>query len=159
MSAMPVPTGQLAPDFTLTDQYGQRVTLSQFRGAKNVLLMFYPAAFTGICTSELCTLRDRAPDLDSEDTVVVGVSCDRVPSLKIYATQEHIDFPLLSDFWPHGEVARAYGVFLESHGIATRATFVIDKQGVVRWSVVNGPGDPRDIDAISAAVADLARAA
>ncbi len=158
MSATPVQMGQLAPDFTLTDQYGQQVTLSQFRGAKNVVLMFYPAAFTGICTSELCTLRDRTPDLEGDDTVVVGVSCDRVPSLKIFATQESIDYPLLSDFWPHGDVARAYGVFLESHGIATRATFVIDKEGVVRWSVVNGPGDARDIDAISAAVADLAAA-
>ncbi len=153
-----IEVGRLAPDFTLTDQYGQQVTLSQYRGRKNVILMFYPAAFTGICTSELCALRDRTPDLATDDTVVVGVSCDRVPSLKIFATKEGIDYPLLSDFWPHGDVARAYGVFLDSHGIATRATFVIDKEGLVRWSLVNGPGDARDIDAISAAVADLAPA-
>jgi len=154
-AATSVEVGQLAPDFSLVNQYGQQVTLSQFRGAKNVVVMFYPAAFTGICTSELCTLRDRTPELEGDDTVVLGVSCDRVPSLKIFATQEGIDYSLLSDFWPHGDVARAYGVFLDSHGIATRATFLVDKEGVVRWSVVNGPGEARDIDEITAAVAAL----
>ena len=154
-AATSVEVGQLAPDFSLVNQYGQQVTLSQFRGTKNVVVMFYPAAFTGICTSELCTLRDRTPELEGDDTVVLGVSCDRVPSLKIFATQEGIDYSLLSDFWPHGDVARAYGVFLDSHGIATRATFLVDKEGVVRWSVVNGPGEARDIDEITAAVAAL----
>lgn len=150
--------GQPAPDFTLTDQFGQQVTLSEFRGDKNVVLTFYPAAFTGICTSELCTLRDRIPDFDRDDTVIVGVSCDRVPSLKVFATQEGIDYPLLSDFWPHGVVSRDYGVFLASHGVSTRATFVIDKEGVVRWSVINGPGDPRDMALVAEAVAAVAGA-
>jgi peroxiredoxin len=148
--------GQAAPDFTLTNQYGQKVSLSDYRGRKNVVLTFYPAAFTGLCTGELCALRDRAPVLDNDDTAIVGVSCDRMPSLKVFAAQEGIDYPLLSDFWPHGEVSRAYGVFLESHGISTRATFVIDKDGVLRWSVVNGPGEVRDADEIASAVAALA---
>ncbi len=151
-----IEVGQLAPDFTLTSQYGQPVTLSEFRGSKNVVLMFYPAAFTGICTSELCALRDRAPEFDTDDVVVLGVSTDRVPTLKVYAAQEGIEYPLLSDFWPHGEVAQAYGVFLDTTGIATRGTFVIDKAGVVRWGVVNHPGVARNIDDIAAAVADLA---
>lgn len=155
VDAAVVEVGQLAPDFTLTNQFGQPVTLSDFRGQKNVVLMFYPAAFTGICTNELCSMRDRTPEFDSEDTVVLGISCDRVPSLKMYAEQEGIAYPLLSDFWPHGEVSKAYGVFLDSHGISTRGTFVIDTEGVIRWSVVNGPGDARDIDAIAAAVAAL----
>ena len=152
---MSVEVGQAAPEFTLTNQYGQQVSLSDYRAEKNVVLMFYPAAFTGICTNELCTLRDRTPEFDSEDTVILGVSCDRVPSLKMFAEQEGIEYPLLSDFWPHGEVSRAYGVFLESHGISTRGTFVIDKDGVIRWSVVNGPGEIRDADQLLAAVAEL----
>lgn len=153
---MPAVVGQPAPEFTLTNQYGQPVALSDFRGSKNVVLMFYPAAFTGICTSELCTLRDRAPEFDNDDTVVLGISCDRVPSLKIYATQEGITYPLLSDFWPHGAVAQDYGVFLESTGVSTRGTFVIDRDGIVRWAVVNHPGQARDIDEIAGAVAALA---
>jgi mycoredoxin-dependent peroxiredoxin len=152
---MPVEVGQAAPDFTLTNQYGQQVTLSDYLGKKNVVLTFYPAAFTGLCTAELCTLRDRSLDFDNDDTVVIGVSCDRVPSLKMFATQEGIDYPLLSDFWPHGDVSRAYGVFMESHGISTRGTFVIDKDGILRWSVINGPGEARDADEIAAAVAAL----
>jgi peroxiredoxin len=148
--------GHEAPDFTLTNQYGQQVTLSDFRGEKNVVVMFYPAAFTGICTSELCSLRDRAPEFDTDDVVVLGVSVDRVPTLKVYAAQEGIGYPLLSDFWPHGEVAQAYGVFLDTTGVATRGTFVIDKDGIIRWSVVNHPGEARNIDDIAAAVADLA---
>jgi len=147
--------GQLAPDFTLTNQYGQPVTLSAFRGEKNVVLMFYPAAFTGICTSELCALRDRAPEFDTDDVIVLGISTDRVPTLKVYAAQESIEYPLLSDFWPHGEVAQAYGVFLDTTGVATRGTFVIDKAGVLRWSVVNPPGEGRNIDDIAAAVDSL----
>ena len=151
-----VEVGQLAPDFTLSNQYGQPVSLSDFRGSKNVVLMFYPFAFTGICTGELCTLRDRAPEFDNDDTVVLSVSCDSVPSLKVFATQENLTYSLLSDFWPHGEVSRAYGVFLEDKGFSTRGTFVIDKEGVLRWSVVNGPGEARNADDYVAALASLA---
>lgn len=151
-----VEVGQLAPDFTLSNQYGQPVTLSDFRGSKNVVLMFYPFAFTGICTNELCTLRDRAPEFDNDDTVVLSVSCDSVPSLKVFSAQENLTYSLLSDFWPHGEVSRAYGVFLADKGFSTRGTFVIDKEGVVRWSVINGPGEARSADDYVAALASLA---
>jgi peroxiredoxin len=151
-----VEVGQLAPDFTLSNQYGQPVTLSDFRGSKNVVLMFYPFAFTGICTGELCTLRDRAPEFDNDDTVVLSVSCDSVPSLKVFAEQEQLTYSLLSDFWPHGDVSRSYGVFLEDKGFSTRGTFVIDKEGVLRWSVVNGPGEARNADDYVAALASLA---
>ena len=155
-AATKVEVGQLAPDFTLQNQYGQPVTLSDFRGQKNVLVMFYPFAFTGICTSELCVLRDRAPEFDNDSTAVLSISCDSLPSLKMFAEQEKLTHALLSDFWPHGEVSRAYGVFLEEKGFSTRGSFVIDKEGVVRWAVVNGPGEARSADEYAEALAALA---
>lgn len=154
MSALQV--GDVAPDFTLSNQYGEQVTLSDFRGKKNVVIMFYPFAFTGICTSELCTLRDRQPEFDNDDTVTLSVSCDSVPSLKVFAEQEKFIHHLLSDYWPHGTVSTAYGVFLEDKGFATRGTYVIDKEGVIRWMVVNGPGEARSADEYAAALAALA---
>ena len=152
---MSVEVGQAAPEFTLTNQYGQQVSLSDYRGAKNVVLMFYPFAFTGICTAELCTLRDRGEEFANDHTVVLSVSCDSVPALKLFAEQEALTNPLLSDFWPHGEVSRAYGAFLEDKGFSTRATFVIDLEGIVRWSVINGPGQARDANEYAAALASL----
>lgn len=148
--------GDVAPDFTLSNQYGEQVTLSDFRGRKNVVVMFYPFAFTGICTGELCELRDRAPEFDNEDTVTLSISCDSVPSLKVFAAQEGLTHHLLSDYWPHGAVSRAYGVFLEEKGFATRGTFVIDKSGTIRWLVVNAPGEGRSADEYAAALAALA---
>ena len=142
---MPIQAGATAPDFTLPNQHGQRVSLSDFRGAKNVVLLFYPFAFTGTCTGELCALRDELPAFQNEDVQLLAVSCDSMHSLRVFADQEGLDYPLLSDFWPHGEVARAYGVFAEDKGCALRGTFVIDKQGVVRWTVVNGLPDARDL--------------
>ena len=153
MSALQV--GDVAPDFTLSNQYGEQVTLSDFRGKKNVVIMFYPFAFTGICTSELCTLRDRQPEFDNDDTVTLSVSCDSVPSLKVFAEQEKFTHHLLSDCWPHGTVSTAYGVFLEDKGFATRGTYVIDKEGVIRWMVVNGPGEARSADEYAAALAAI----
>lgn len=152
---MSLDVGQTAPDFTLTDQHGQQVSLSDYRGDKNVVLMFYPFAFTGICTAELCSLRDRGTDFANDDTVVLSVSCDSVPSLKLFAEQENLTHSLLSDFWPHGEVSRTYGAFLEDKGFATRATYIIDTDGVIRWSVVNGPGEARNPDDYAAALAEL----
>ena len=153
MSALQV--GDVAPDFTLSNQYGEQVTLSEFRGKKSVVVMFYPFAFTGICTSELCTLRDRQPEFDNDDTVTLSVSCDSVPSLKVFAEQEKLTHHLLSDYWPHGTVSTAYGVFLEDKGFATRGTYVIDKEGVIRWMVVNGPGEARSADEYAAALAAI----
>ncbi|MCX8527374.1 MAG: peroxiredoxin [Candidatus Nanopelagicales bacterium] len=152
---MSVAVGQPAPSFTLSNQYGESVSLEDYRGKKNVVLMFYPFAFTGICTGELCTIRDRYADFVNEDTVVLSVSCDSMHTLKVFAAQENLTHAMLSDFWPHGEVSKAYGAFLDDKGFATRASFVIDKDGIVRWAVVNGPGEARSADDYAAALAAL----
>lgn len=152
---MAIQVGQPAPEFTLPSQYGEQVSLADFRGRRNVLLMFYPFAFTGICTGELCTIRDRYTDFVNDDTVVLSVSCDSMHTLKVFAAQEGLTHPLLSDFWPHGEVSRAYGVFLEDKGFSTRGSFVIDRDGIVRWAVVKGPGEARSADDYAQALAAL----
>jgi len=152
---MPIEAGAVAPDFTLSNQHGEKVTLSDYRGKKNVVVMFYPFAFTGLCTSELCTLRDEYVDFVNDDTEVLSISCDPAYSLKVFAEKENLTHHLLSDFWPHGKVATDYGVFLEEKGFATRGTFVIDKNGVVAWAVVNGPGEGRDTADYRAALAAL----
>jgi mycoredoxin-dependent peroxiredoxin len=150
---MTVEIGRAAPDFTLVNQAGDNVTLSALRGRK-VVLVFYPFAFSGICTGELCSLRDRRGEFD-DDTVMLGISVDTKHALRVFAEQEGLGFDLLSDFWPHGEVAQAYGVFLPERGMATRGTFVIDREGIVRWCVVNGPGEARSVDDYRDALAAL----
>ena len=151
---MSVTVGQAAPDFTLVNQDGQKVTLSDLRGRK-VVLVFYPFAFSALCTDELCSLRDRRGEFD-DDTVLLGISVDTKYALKVFREVEGLGFDLLSDFWPHGAVAQAYGVFLpDAGGKATRATFVLDREGVVRWAVVNGPGEIRNPDDYRAALADI----
>jgi peroxiredoxin len=140
---MSLSVGQAAPDFTLKNSDGEVVSLSDFRG-KKVVLVFFPFAFTGICTAELCAIRDNADNFIDDETVVVSISCDSSPTLKNFKEQENFSHILLSDFWPHGEVARAYGVFLEERGMATRGTFVIDREGVIQWLVINEPGAARN---------------
>jgi peroxiredoxin len=152
---MAVEVGTQAPEFTLKDYNRQDVALSSFRGTSNVLLVFYPFAFSGTCQGELCQLRDELATYSSADVQVLGVSVDTPYSLKVWAEQQGYQFPLLSDFWPHGEVASQYGTFFEPAGMATRGTFLIDKTGVVRFAEVNGPGEARDQDAWKKAVADL----
>jgi len=153
---MSVEVGTAAPDFELKDQHGTPVKLSDFRGKKNVVLVFYPLAFSGVCTGELCTIRDELPTLGGDDTVqVLAVSVDSVWALRTWADQEKYQFPLLSDFWPHGGVAREYGVFDDEKGIAIRGTFIIDTEGVVRWKVVHGPAEARDFDEYRKALAEL----
>ncbi|SEC17868.1 Peroxiredoxin [Amycolatopsis tolypomycina] len=152
---MTVEVGSEAPDFTLNDYNKQPVQLSSFRGDKPVLLVFYPFAFSGICTGELCQLRDEFADYDNRGVQVLGVSVDTPFSLKAWAEKEGYQFPLLSDFWPHGEVARAYGVFNEDAGLAVRGTFLIDTDGVVRFAEVNAPGEARDQQGWKKAVAEL----
>ncbi|NKQ59257.1 peroxiredoxin [Amycolatopsis sp. K13G38] len=152
---MAVEVGSQAPDFTLNDYNKQAVTLSSFRGDKPVLLVFYPFAFSGICTGELCQLRDEFGDYEGKGVQVLGVSVDTPFSLKAWADQEGYQFPLLSDFWPHGEVAKAYGVFNADAGLAVRGTFLIDTEGVVRFAEVNQPGEARDQEAWKKAVAEL----
>ena len=152
---MPIGVGDQAPGFTLSNQFGESVSLSDFHGKKNVIVMFYPFAFTGICTGELCTIRDRRADFINDDTEVLSISCDPVPSLKVFSEQEKFTHSLLSDFYPHGAVSQEYGAFLEDKGFATRAAYVIDKEGIIRWSVVNGPGEERNADDYAAALAEL----
>ncbi|MBC3991023.1 peroxiredoxin [Streptomyces buecherae] len=152
---MAVEVGAQAPDFALRTQHGEQVTLSEFRGERNVVLLFYPFAFTGVCTGELRALRDELPTFVNDDVQLLAVSNDSPFSLRVFAEQEGLEFPLLSDFWPHGEVSRAYGVFDEEKGCAVRGTFVIDKEGVVRWTVVNGLPDARDLNDYVKALAEL----
>lgn len=139
-----VEIGQSAPDFTLDSQHGEPVALSSYRGAKNVVLIFFPWAFSGICTGELCEIRDRIDSLDNDDTVTLAVSCDAKFALRVFAERDGYTFPVLSDHWPHGAVSQKYGVLNQELGAAYRGTFIIDKAGVVRYSVVNGIGEPRD---------------
>ncbi|WP_217142604.1 peroxiredoxin [Streptomyces sp. AC627_RSS907] len=142
---MTIQVGDTAPDFALKDNHGATVRLSDFRGRKNVVLLFYPFAFTGVCTGELCEVRDNLPQFADRDTQVLAVSNDSIHTLRVFAEQEGLEYPLLSDFWPHGNVSRAYGVFDEDKGCAVRGTFIIDQEGVVRWTVVNGLPDARDL--------------
>jgi mycoredoxin-dependent peroxiredoxin len=147
--------GTKAPDFTLKDQNNQEVALSSFRGDRNVLLVFYPFAFSGICTGELTGLRDDLDSFQNDDVQVLAVSCDPMFSLRAWADEQGFGFPLLSDFWPHGAVASSYGVFDAALGRADRGTFLVDTSGVVRWSVVTEPGQARDLHAYRDAIADL----
>lgn len=152
---MSVEVGAVAPEFALRDQHGATVRLGQLRG-QTVVLVFYPWAFTGVCTGELCALRDDFGAFDGPDVTLLAVSCDSMFSLRVFADREGFPFRLLSDLWPHGDVARAYGVFDERAGCALRGTFVLDPHGVVRWSVVNAIPDARDLDDYKRAIAEIA---
>ena len=128
---MAIEIGQEAPDFELKDQDGEVVTLSGFRGDKAVALVFYPFTFTGVREGELCTLRDDHSEFEEAGVQVLALSCDSRFAQKRWAEEMGYGFPVLSDFWPHGEVAKAYGVFNEALGCANRGTFVINTDGVV----------------------------
>jgi mycoredoxin-dependent peroxiredoxin len=152
---MTIEIGSTAPDFALPDQHGRTVRLSDFRGKRNVVVVFYPFSFTGTCTGELCAIRDEIGDFSNDDVEVLAISCDSKHTQRVFAEQEGYEFPLLSDFWPHGEVAQAYGVFDEHAGRAIRGTFLVDREGVVRWSVVNDPSQARSTDDYRKALAQL----
>jgi peroxiredoxin (alkyl hydroperoxide reductase subunit C) len=139
-----VEAGTEAPDFTLKDQHGQPVTLSAFRGAKTVLLVFFPLAFTAICQGELNEVRDNLEKFQNDDTETLAISVGPPQTHKVWATQSGFTFPVLSDFWPHGGVAQAYGVFNADAGFANRGTFVVDKGGVIRFAEMKSPGEARD---------------
>jgi peroxiredoxin (alkyl hydroperoxide reductase subunit C) len=139
-----LPVGVSAPDFTLRDQNRQPVTLSDFRGAKDVLLVFFPLAFTGICQGELDQLRDQLPDFENDDRAVLAISVGPAPTHKVWATESGFLFPVLSDFWPHGAVSRAYGVFNDDAGVSNRGTFVVDRSGTIRFAEMKQPGEARD---------------
>lgn len=151
-----VDVGDLAPDFELEDQDRNPVRLSSFRGSKNVVLVFYPLSFTGVCEGELCTLRDSIADFSGEDVQTLAVSVDSGPTHKRWADEQGYQFPLLADFWPHGAVATQYGVFHEQAGLALRGTFIVDKQGVVAYKVVNAIPDARDAEEYKKVLATLA---
>jgi peroxiredoxin len=152
---MTISIGSVAPEFELSDQHGNKVSLSSFKGKKNVVLLFIPFAFTGTCTGELCAMRDDLSAFQNENVELLAVSCDSMFTQRVWAEKEGYQFPVLADFWPHGAVAQAYGIFDEARGCALRGTFVIDKEGVVRWQVVNGLGDARSNDDYKAALAAL----
>ena len=143
---MPLATGDRAPDFALRDQHGQEFRLSTYAGQKAVLLVFYPFAFTGVCTGELTGFRDRLGEFETDDTTLLAISCDPIYTQRAFADRDGIFFPLLSDFWPHGAVASAYGVLEEDEGCATRTSFVIGKDGLVHWVLDSERGEPRDLD-------------
>ena len=153
---MAVEVGDQAPDFELKDQHGTPVRLSSFRGSKNVVLVFYPLAFSGVCTGEMCAIRDQFPEITRDDVALLTVSVDSFFTHRAWADAENFQFGLLADFWPHGAVATAYGVFDEQKGLAIRGTFVIDTEGIVRWKVVNPIPQARDIADYQKALAELA---
>lgn len=144
-----------APDFELFNQFGERVQLSEFRGKKSVALVFFPLAFSGICSGELCELRDNLSMFAANEVEVLGISVDSRHALRAWGEQERYTFDLLADFWPHGAVAKEYGVFLEEKGFANRATFLIDPEGIIRASFITAPGEPRSLEAYRAAIGEL----
>jgi peroxiredoxin len=128
---MAIEPGQQAPTFTLKDQDGNEVSLGDYAGQQAVALVFYPFTFTGVCEGELCELRDDIADYQAAGVQVLAVSCDTRHAQRVWAEQKGWNFPVLSDFWPHGAVAQAYGVFNDALGCANRATFLIDRDGKV----------------------------
>ncbi|MEI6041303.1 MAG: peroxiredoxin [Actinomycetes bacterium] len=152
---MSLAIGSPAPQFSLTNQHGENISLADYKGKKNVVVLFYPFAFSGICTGELCGLRDDLAAFQNENVELIAISCDPMYAQKAFAEKEGYKFPVLADFWPHGAAAKAYGVFNEERGCAIRGTFIIDKEGILRWQVVNGLGDARNIVDYKAALASL----
>ena len=151
---MTLQIGSEVPDFELLNTEGSQTKLSTFRG-KNVLVMFYPFAFSGICTGELCEIRDNLKDFQNDKVQIISISTDPMYSNKAFAETEGYKFPVLSDFWPHGKVSKQFGVFNEDRGCATRGSFLIDKNGILRWSVINTLGEKRNLDDYKAVLASL----
>ena len=152
---MTVPIGQIAPPFQLHDQDRTAVSLESLKG-RNTLIVFIPFPFTGRCEGELCAIRDRYSELESLDASVVAVTCDTLPSNKAWSDANDFTFPVLSDFWPHGDVSRAYGVFNERLGCADRVTFVLDADGIVKDVVASeGLGFSREFDSYADALREL----
>ena len=150
----PIPTvGAVAPDFTLVDQHGEDRSLTAELKQRPALLVFYPFAFSRICGGELRELQSSLGEFEGRGVSIFAVSCDPMFSLRVYAEQEDFGFPLLSDFWPHGEVARAYDVFDEAKGCARRGSFLVGQDGVVQWSIVNPISEARPLSSYLDAIA------
>jgi len=152
---MALEIGAVAPDFTLKNQHGEDITLSSLRGEKNVVLVFFPFAFSGICTGELREIGDNLADFVADGAEVLAISCDHFFSNRAFADRDGYSFSILSDFWPHGEVSRAYGTFNEGAGAPDRGTYVIDRTGVVRWKVEHGISEGRDLAEYRTALAEI----
>jgi peroxiredoxin len=147
--------GDPAPDFELTNQFGESVSLSSFKGKKPVVLVFYPLSFSGICTGELCEIRDNFAKFENENVELLAISVDSKYVQKQFAEHEGYKFSVLADFWPHGAVAKEYGVFIEDAGIANRATFVINASGELVAKFITAPGQARSLDEYDRALAAL----
>jgi mycoredoxin-dependent peroxiredoxin len=154
---MTVELGLQAPDFELRDQHGAHISLSDFRGSKAVVLMFYPYAFSGVCTGELAEVRDNVALFESDDVQLLAISCDPVYALRAFADRDGLTFPLLSDFWPHGAVSNSYGVFDAERGCSLRSTFVVDPVGILRWSVHNPMREARNLAECTRVLAGIVR--
>lgn len=152
---MAVQKGDQAPDFTLKNSEGEDITLSMFRGDKNVVVLFFPLAFTGVCTKELCTMRDNLKAYEDLDAQVLAISVDSFFTLKEFKKQQDLNFPLLSDF--NKKTAKAYGAlydeFFDMNGVAKRSAFVVDREGAVQYAeVLEDAGNLPDFEAIQEAV-------
>lgn len=153
---MTIEIGQAAPSFSAPDQDGNPVSLADFEG-RPVVLVFYPFTFTGVCEGELCRLRDDHSQFEAAGAQVLAVSCNAKHVQKRWAEEQGYGFPVLSDFWPHGAVAQAYGVFNEALGCANRTTFVIGSDGTVADVIASEDlGTPREHDRYAQALAALA---
>lgn len=147
--------GAPAPEFTLIDQDRNSVSLTSLSGRKT-LIVFIPFPFTRTCEGELCTIRDHRTALTDLGANVVAITCDTMPSNKRWSDDNGFGFPVLSDFWPHGETAKAYGAFNEMVGVANRYTFVLDEDGVVREIIhTDSLGTAREFDAYKSALSSL----
>ena len=152
---MTVQIGDQAPDFVLKDQTGQPVQLSDYHGKKAVILVFYPAAFSGVCENEMCAIRDRAEVFRNDEVETLAISVDSPAAHKRWADEQGFEFPLLSDFWPHGEVASTYGVFDEQLGVAVRGTFIVDTDGKVIYTDRNPLPEARDTETWRTALEEI----
>ncbi len=157
---MAIKTGQQAPEFTLYNSEKNPVSLSDFKGKKNVLLLFFPMAFTSVCTAELCTVRDEIRNYENEHVQVLGISVDSVFTLAKYKEDQQFNYPLLSDF--NKEVSEDYGCIYESFtnmalkGVSKRSAFIIDKQGVIQYAeILENAGEVPDFNAIKEHISRL----
>ena len=150
---MPLEIGTPAPDFTLRDQHGQEHTLSSYLGEKAVLLVFFPFAFSGVCTGELIGFRDRLGEFETDTSTLMTISCDSMFAQRAFADRDALFFPVLSDFWPHGEVAAAYDVLDDATGGCLRSSYVVGRDGRVAFGLHHAPSEPRDLGVQATALA------
>lgn len=148
----PIEVGSLAPEFALRDQNNQLVSLSGLLAERDVLLVFFPLAFTGTCEGELGFLRDNEPRFNNAELSTVAISVGPPPTHKVWSSAQGFLFPILSDFWPHGQVAKQYGVFDDDHGFPNRGTVLIGRDGIVKFSAMVGPGEQRENETWDAAL-------